>query len=71
MLSVLSQILLSIVSFLVVLTLIVTIHELGHFLVARLFGVKVDRFSLGFGKTLLSRTDKHGIEWRVAALPLG
>lgn len=71
MLSVLSQILLSIVSFLVVLTLIVTIHELGHFLVARAFGVKVDRFSLGFGKTLFSRTDKHGTEWRVAALPLG
>lgn len=71
MLGVLSQILLSIVSFLVVLTLIVTIHELGHFLVARFFGVKVDRFSLGFGKTLFSRTDKHGTEWRVAALPLG
>jgi regulator of sigma E protease len=71
MLSVLGQILLSIVSFLVVLTLIVTIHELGHFLVARFFGVKVDRFSLGFGKTLFSRTDKHGTEWRVAALPLG
>lgn len=71
MLSVLGQILLSIVSFLVVLTLIVTIHELGHFLVARFFGVKIDRFSLGFGKTLLSRIDRHGTEWRVAALPLG
>lgn len=71
MLGFLGQALISIVSFLAVLTLIVTIHELGHFLVARAFGVKVDRFSLGFGKTLLSRTDRHGTEWRVAALPLG
>lgn len=71
MLGVLGQILLSIVSFLLVLTLIVSIHELGHFLVARLFRVKIDRFSLGFGKTLVSRRDRHGTEWRVAALPLG
>lgn len=71
MLGFLGQALISLVAFLAVLTLIVTIHELGHFLVARAFGVKVDQFSLGFGKTLLSRTDKHGTEWRVAALPLG
>lgn len=71
MLSVLGQILLYVVPFLLVLTLIVTIHELGHFLVARAFKVKIDRFSIGFGKTLLSRRDRHGVEWRVAALPLG
>lgn len=60
-----------IVPFLLVLTLIVTIHELGHFWVARAFGVKVERFSLGFGRALLSRTDRHGIEWRVGWIPLG
>ncbi|KQW83667.1 M50 family metallopeptidase [Brevundimonas sp. Root1279] len=61
----------TIVPFLLVLTFIVTIHELGHFLVARAFGVKVDRFSIGFGKAIFSRTDRHGIEWRLAWLPLG
>lgn len=71
MLSVLGQILLYVVPFLLVLTLIVTIHELGHFLVARAFGVKIDRFSIGFGKALLSRTDRNGTEWRIGWLPLG
>ena len=65
------QALLYIVPFLLVLTFIVTIHELGHFLVARAFGVKVDRFSIGFGRTIVARTDKHGTEWRMAWLPLG
>ncbi|MEY4556543.1 MAG: hypothetical protein RL093_1662 [Pseudomonadota bacterium] len=67
----LGQALLYIVPFLLVLTFIVTIHELGHFLVARAFGVKIDRFSVGFGKTIVARTDRHGTEWRLAWLPLG
>ncbi|WP_298743217.1 RIP metalloprotease [uncultured Brevundimonas sp.] len=67
----LGQALLYIVPFLLVLTFIVTIHELGHFLVARAFGVKVDRFSVGFGRTVVSRTDRRGTEWRIAWLPLG
>ena len=67
----LGQALLYIVPFLLVLTFIVTIHELGHFLVARAFGVKIDRFSVGFGKTIFSRNDRHGTEWRMAWLPLG
>ena len=67
----LGQALLYIVPFLLVLTFIVTIHELGHFLVARAFGVKIDRFSVGFGRTILSRTDRRGTEWRLAWLPLG
>ncbi|MRL67951.1 RIP metalloprotease [Brevundimonas sp. SPF441] len=71
MLGVLGQVLISIASFLLVLTFIVTIHELGHFLVARAFGVKVDRFAVGFGKAVASRTDRHGIEWRLGWLPLG
>lgn len=67
----LGQALLYTVPFLLVLTFIVTIHELGHFLVARAFGVKIDRFSVGFGKTIAARVDKHGTEWRLAWLPLG
>ena len=67
----LGQALLYIVPFLLVLTFIVTIHELGHFLVARAFGVKIDRFSIGFGKALLSRVDRRGVEWRLAWIPLG
>ena len=67
----LGQALLYIVPFLLVLTFIVTIHELGHFLVARAFRVKIDRFSVGFGKTIFSRLDRHGTEWRMAWLPLG
>ena len=58
-------------AFLAVLGLVVVIHELGHFSVAKMFGIKIDRFSIGFGKTLWARTDKSGVEWRVAALPLG
>jgi regulator of sigma E protease len=54
-----------------VLTLVVTVHEFGHFLAARLCGVKVDRFSIGFGRALLSRTDKRGVEWRFGWIPLG
>jgi len=71
MLNAVAQALIYIVPFLLVLTVIVTIHELGHFLVARYFGVRVDRFAIGFGKAIFSRTDRHGIEWRVGWLPLG
>ena len=71
MIAFVGQILISIAAFLVVLTTIVTIHELGHFWVARACGVKIDRFSIGFGKAIFSRTDKHGTEWRFAWLPLG
>lgn len=71
MLEFLGQALVYVVPFLLVLTLVITIHELGHFWVARAFGVKVDRFSIGFGKGILSRTDRHGIEWRLGWIPLG
>jgi len=71
MFDVLSSILGTLAAFLAVLCLVIVIHELGHFSVAKLFGVKIDRFSIGFGKTLWARTDKSGVEWRLAALPLG
>ena len=71
MLNLLGQILIYVVPFLLVLTFIVTIHELGHFLIARAFKVKIDRFAVGFGRAIVSRTDKHGTEWRLGWMPLG
>ncbi len=50
---------------------LVLIHELGHYLVGRLFGVKADAFSIGFGKELAGWTDKRGTRWKLSALPLG
>jgi len=65
------NVLISIVSVLVMLSIIVTIHELGHFSVARLFRTKVARFSVGFGPVLWSRRDRNGVLWCLSALPLG
>ncbi len=61
----------SIIGIVLTIFFIVGIHELGHFIVARLVGVKVLRFSLGFGKTLLKWHDKKGTEFVLAAIPLG
>jgi regulator of sigma E protease len=66
-----SSILWFLVPFLFVLSVVVFIHELGHFLAARFFGVKVEAFSIGFGKELFAWVDRHGTRWRLAALPLG
>ena len=55
----------------VTLGVLVTVHELGHFLVARWSGAKVVRFSIGFGPSLLSRFDRRGTEFVVAAIPIG
>ncbi len=57
--------------FILVLSLVVTIHELGHFLAARACGVAVERFSIGFGRALFSRRDRSGVEWRIGWIPLG
>ncbi len=57
--------------FLIVITVIVTVHELGHFLVARACGVAVAQFSIGFGHAILSWKDRSGVQWRVGWLPLG
>ena len=57
--------------FLVLLTPLVFIHELGHFLVARLCGVRVEVFSIGFGRELFGFTDRHGTRWKFSLLPLG
>src|SRR5947209_16210197 len=60
-----------ILPFLFVLTIIVFIHELGHFLVARWCGIKVLVFSVGFGPELLGFNDRHGTRWKISAIPLG
>ena len=60
-----------ILSFILVLTPIVFIHELGHFWVARKTGVIVDVFSIGFGKEIFGWTDRYGTRWRFAWIPLG
>ncbi len=65
------SLLITVVAFLLVLGPLVLIHELGHYGVARLFGVKADAFSIGFGKELLGWTDRRGTRWKLSALPLG
>src|ERR1700757_4048373 len=60
-----------ILPFLFVLSLVLFFHELGHFLIGRWCGVKVETFSLGFGPELFGFNDRYGTRWRVAALPLG
>ncbi|MBI1205878.1 MAG: RIP metalloprotease RseP [Azospirillum sp.] len=59
------------IPFLVVLTILVFVHELGHYLVARACGVRIEVFSFGFGPELLGATDRHGTRWKVSAIPLG
>ncbi|MFC0336534.1 regulator of sigma E protease [Kushneria avicenniae] len=61
----------NIVAVIIVLGLLITIHEFGHFWVARRCGIRVLRFSVGFGKPLISRVDRHGTEFTLAAIPLG
>ncbi len=60
-----------IVPFLVVLTIIVFVHEMGHFLVARWCGVKIDVFAVGFGRRIASFVDKKGTRWQIGWIPLG
>jgi regulator of sigma E protease len=64
-------VILVVLSFLPVLAVVIIFHELGHFLVARYFGVTVETFSIGFGPEIWSRYDRYGTRWRVAWIPLG
>ncbi len=57
--------------FLVVLTVLVFIHELGHYLVARACGVRIEVFSIGFGPEIYGWNDRHGTRWRFGAIPIG
>ncbi len=60
-----------IVGFPLLLGPLVTLHELGHYLVGRMFGVKAEAFAVGFGKELVGWTDRRGTRWKLCALPLG
>ncbi len=65
------SVLISIVGIFVTILFIIGIHEFGHFLAARCLGVKVLRFSIGFGKVLWRKSDKKGTEYAISAIPLG
>jgi regulator of sigma E protease len=58
-------------AFVFVLSIVVTVHELGHFWAARACGVAIDCFSIGFGPKIVAWRDKTGVEWRIASIPLG
>ncbi|MBB70852.1 MAG: RIP metalloprotease RseP [Legionellales bacterium] len=66
-----TEVLWSIVAFIVAIAILITFHEYGHFIVARLLGVKVLRFSVGFGKALFKWQSKKGTEYRIALFPIG
>ena len=61
----------TILSFMLVIGPLIFIHEMGHYLAGRAFGVKADAFSIGFGRELIGWTDRRGTRWRIAWLPLG
>lgn len=65
------SVLFALLGFIAAISLLVFIHEYGHYKVALLCGVKVKRFSIGFGKAIFSRTDKNGVEWVIGWAPLG
>lgn len=65
------QVLVSVIAFLVAIGILVAVHEFGHFWVARRFGIKVLRFSIGFGRPLFRWHDKLGTEYVLSAIPLG
>lgn len=65
------SILWNLAAFIVALGVLITVHEFGHFWVARRCGVRVERFSIGFGKALWRRTDRYGTEYVIAMIPLG
>jgi regulator of sigma E protease len=67
----LTQFLWMVFGFLVVLTVLVFVHELGHYLIARRNGVRIEVFSIGFGPELLGWNDRAGTRWKISALPLG
>ncbi len=62
---------LSIVGFIITISILVFIHELGHYTVARFFNIKIEEFSIGFGQELIGITDARGVRWKICLLPLG
>ena len=68
---ILSSLLLTILSFIIVLSIVVFVHEFGHYLIAVLNGVKVDEFAIGYGKELYGKVDKKGTKWKICYFPMG
>jgi len=68
---VVGDLLFTVVSFLIVLSIVVFVHEFGHYIVGRWCGIKAEVFSIGFGKRIWHWRDRRGTQWQVAALPLG
>ena len=68
---ILNLILHNLFAFIIILSIIVFIHEFGHYIVAKLCGVKVEQFSIGFGKEIFGFNDKSGTRWKFSLLPLG
>jgi regulator of sigma E protease len=60
-----------ILPYIVIVGVVITVHEFGHFLAAKAVGTKIDRFAIGFGKPLLKRTDRSGVEWSLRMFPIG
>ena len=58
-------------AFILVLSILVFVHEWGHYIIARMCGIRVETFSIGFGKELLGFNDKNGTRWKIAMIPLG
>src|SRR6478752_4334779 len=60
-----------IVPFVLVLSLLVFVHEMGHYLVGRWSGIRILAFSVGFGPEIFGFTDRHGTRWKISVIPLG
>ena len=61
----------TVIALVVALSIIVAIHEYGHYIVGRWTGIYAEVFSIGFGPVLVSRVDQRGTRWQIAAIPLG
>lgn len=66
-----TNILHTLISFILVISIVVFIHEFGHFYFARLFGVRVEKFSIGFGRPIFKWRDAKKTEWQISAIPMG
>src|SRR5512140_2241349 len=71
MIAFLVNVLFAVLPYVLIVGMVITVHELGHFLAAKPVGTKLDQFSIGFGKALFRRTDKSGVEWRLSMIPIG
>lgn len=65
------QFLHTLLSFFIIISVMVFVHEFGHYIVAKWCGIKIEIFSIGFGKELVGFTDRSGTRWKISALPLG